>query len=301
MVGVRVSLSRLVALSLDGLDVDDDRAARVDGLAHALPQGVHVVPVHDADVSEAQLLEEQPGHEQRLHRLLDVFAETVGLRADGGDARNAPLDVFAQARESRVEADAVEVQLKGADVGADRHLVVVDDHHERGAQMPRLIHRLEGDAAGERAVAEDGDHVSRALAGEPGCLHEPEPVADGSGSVTGPDDVVLGFRAAREAAQAAVLTDRIEAVAPAGEQLVGIALVTHIPDDLVARAVEHAVQRHRELDRAQAGRQVAAHLAHAREDGLPDFPGKKRQFGLCELLEVGGSGDLIEIAHRFSV
>jgi len=116
--------------------------------------------------------------------------------------------------------------------------------------------------------------------------------------VAGTDDVVLGLRTAREAAEAAVLTDGAEAVAPAGEQLVRIALVAHVPDDLVARAVEHAVQRHRQLDRAQAGGQVAAHLTDAREDGLPDLTGEKRQFRLGELLEVGGVGDLIEIAHR---
>ena len=71
---VRARLGRLVALALDRLDVDDDRPARLDGLADALAQGVHVVAVDDADVGEAELLEEHAGHEERLHRLLDVLA-----------------------------------------------------------------------------------------------------------------------------------------------------------------------------------------------------------------------------------
>ena len=161
---VRARLGRLVALALDGLDVDHDRAARVDGLAHALAQRVHVVAVDDADVGEAQLLEEHAGHEQRLHRLLDVLAEAVRLLADGGDAGDAALEVLAQTRERRVETDAVEVELQGADVGADGHLVVVEDHDERGAQVPGLVHRLEGDAAGERPVAEHADDVAGAVA-----------------------------------------------------------------------------------------------------------------------------------------
>ena len=190
-------LGRLVALALDGLDVDDDRAARVDRLADALAQGVHVVAVDDADVGEAQLLEEHARHEQRLHRFLDVLAEAVRLLADGGDAGDAALDVLAQTGERRVEADAVEVELQGAHVGADRHLVVVEDHDQRRAQVPGLVERLEGDAAGERAVAEHADDVAGAFAGELGGLDEAEPVADGGGGVAGADDVVRRLRSGR--------------------------------------------------------------------------------------------------------
>ena len=80
-----------------------------------------------------------------------------------GMLRHAALEVLAQARERRVEADAVEIELQGADVGADGHLVVVEDHDERCAQVTGLVERLEGDAAGERPVAEHADHVAAGL------------------------------------------------------------------------------------------------------------------------------------------
>ena len=94
--------------------------------------------------------------------------------------------------------------------------------------------------------------------------------------------------AVREPGEAAVLPDRAEAVAAAGEQLVRVALVADVPDDLVARALEHAVQRHGELDGAEAGGEVAAGLADAGEDGLADLVGEQREFSLGELSEVGG-------------
>ena len=81
---------------------------------------------------------------------------------------------------------------------------------------------------------------------------------------------------------------RAEAVAPAGEELVRVALVPDVPDDLVARALQHAVQRDGELDGAEAGGEVAAGLADAGEDGLADLVCEQREFSLGELSEVGG-------------
>ena len=102
----------------------------------------------------------QTGTEEGLHALLDVLAQAVGAGADRRDAGDGVLHVLAQPGEPGVEAEAVEVELKGADVGLDRHLVVVEHDDERRAQLAGLVHRLEGDAAGERAVAQHADHVA---------------------------------------------------------------------------------------------------------------------------------------------
>ena len=288
VIGVGPGLRGLVALALDRLDVDDDRPARVDRLADALAQRVHVVPVHHADVREAQLLEEHAGHEERLHRLLDVLAQPVRLAADRGDLGDALLEVLAQAGQGRVEPDAVEIELQGADVGADGHLVVVDDDDQRRVQVPGLVERLEGDAAGERAVAQDADDVAAVATRDAPRLDEPQPVADRRRGVAGAGDVVRRLGAAREPREPPVLPDRAEPLAAAGEQLVRVALMPDVPDDLVARTLEHAVQRDRELHGAETGGEVAAGLADAREDGLADLVGEQREFTLGELSEVGG-------------
>ena len=47
-------------------------------------------------------------------------------------------------------------------------------------------------------------------------------------------------------------------VVAAGEQLVRIALMADVPDELVARRVERVVQRDRQLDDAEPGADVAA-------------------------------------------
>ena len=64
-----------------------------------------------------------------------------------------------------------------------------------------------------------------------------------------------------EAREAVQLPQRVHAVAAPGEDLVRVALVRHVPYDLVLGGIEHIVQRDRQLHHAQRGPQVAADLA----------------------------------------
>jgi len=51
--------------------------------------------------------------------------------------------------------------------------------------------------------------------------------------------------------------------------------MTHIPDDAVARRVEHVVQRDCQFDRTEVGRQVAARLRYAVEHEGAQLVGKR--------------------------
>ena len=57
--------------------------------------------------------------------------------------------------------------------------------------------------------------------------------------------VVGGLGPLGEARQPVLLTQCIHAVPPPRQNLVGIALVRHVPDQLVARRLENGVQRDR--------------------------------------------------------
>ena len=65
------------------------------------------------------------------------------------------------------------------------------------------------------------------------------------------------FRAG-ETAHAVKLAQAIEALAPAGEQLVNVSLVARVPDELVFGGVEDVMQGECELDYAEVARQVPA-------------------------------------------
>ena len=154
-------LGRREALALDGLAVHDHRPVGLERLADRLAQRLHVVAVDHADVGEVELLEEEPGRPVRLQRLLQDRAEPLDLAADaGGQLGERLLDVLARVVELRVEAHAVEVARQRADVRGDRHAVVVHHDHDRHVHAAGVQERLEGHAAGERAVADHRDDLA---------------------------------------------------------------------------------------------------------------------------------------------
>ena len=75
------------------------------------------------------------------------------------------------------------------------------------------------------------------------------------------------LRTLGEARQAAALAQGADAVAPAGQDLVGVALVPDIPYQDIFRRVEQVVQGDGELDHAEPGPEMAAGVGH-RIDGL---------------------------------
>ena len=139
---------------------------------------------------------------------------------------------------------------------------------------PGLVHGLEGDSAGQRAVAQHADHAAVGTAAQTRRFDKAQAVADRRRGVPRADDVVLGLAATGKPGETAVLADGVEALGAAGDDLVGVGLVADVPDDLVARAFEDAVQRDRELNGAEAGGQMAADLADARQDHLAYLVGE---------------------------
>src|SRR5207245_2246455 len=91
--------------------------------------------------------------------------------------------------------------------------------------------------------------------------------------------VVLGLAPHEESRDAAELTERVELIPPASEHLVDVRLMTGVPHDLVARRIEHPVQRNGELDGAEARADVAAGLLHALDREVADLGAERADLG----------------------
>ena len=108
-----------------------------------------------------------------------------------------------------------------------------------------------------RTVADDGDDLP-VLALQAARHRHAEPGRDRRRGMSGAERVVLAFGTTREAGQAAALAHGANAIAPPGEDLVRIGLMADIPDQPVARRVEHRVEGDGQLDHAERGAEVAA-------------------------------------------
>ena len=110
-------------------------------------------------------------------------------------------------------------------------------------------------------------------------------------------DVVLGLVDRAERGQPAVLADRAERVAAAGEDLVRVGLVTDVPEDLVGRRVQQRVQGDRDLARAEVGAEVPADLPHGVDQQLAHLLRDLGQLVLRERVQVLRAVDAVEEGH----
>ena len=81
-------------------------------------------------------------------------------------------------------------------------------------------------------------------------------------------DALVGLR---KAGEPAVLPQRRELLHAPGQRLVGVALMPDVEHETIPRRVKDAVDRHRQLHRAEVRRQVTAGLGDA-------FQQKRMQF-----------------------
>jgi hypothetical protein len=160
------------------------------------------------------------------------------------------------------------------------------------------VERLERHSAGESAVSYDRHDLAVVAVAAAHGLLEAHRVGDRCGRVARAHDVVLGLEHRAERREASVLADGRELVAAAGEDLVGIGLVAHVPEDLVARRVEQRVQCHGDLAGAEIGAEVPADLADRFDDQLAHFLCDLLQPLLVEAVQVLRGVDLVEKAHE---
>src|SRR5450830_554610 len=106
--------------------------------------------------------------------------------------------------------------------------------------------------------------------------------------------VIRGFIGIHKPADPPTLPERAERRVAAGEKLVRIALVTHVPDELVRRRIQRHVECDGQLDGSQIRRQVPTVDRARVENDLPAFGRQRPQ--LCDVkpANVGRRGDVLE-------
>ncbi len=207
-----------------------ERLHEIEGAQH----GVDVVPVDGPEVAESQLLEQHARRPEVLDALLDRLRELHhGLAAD---QVRRPLDevlhVLAHPVGERARDRRAEVLVDGADVGGDRHAVVVEHHDDVALGMARVVHRLVGQSAGERTVSHHGHHVVGISLEVARRCHAVRRGERRSGMARA-ELIVLTLDASQEARQPTLLTQGGQAIVPTAQHLPGVPLVPHIPHDLV--------------------------------------------------------------------
>ena len=255
---------------------------------------LQVVAVTGPRVLEAEAVEDRVGLHQLLHRLLEAPGRLVRLPAESRELLQSVRDLLLQPLVPGVDLELGQVPREPADGGGVGATVVVEDHDQVGRlEVCDLVQGLPGHAARERAVADDRHNVAGDAVAQTG-LGDPQGVRQGGRGVAVLDQVVLALRAAGVAGQPTRLTEAVEGGGATGQQLVDVGLVSGVPDDRVARALEHPVHGQRELDDAEVGRKVAARLSDLFDEECSDLPRQLFELGTAEPADIRGGLDGLE-------
>lgn len=122
--------------------------------------------------------------------------------------------------------------------------------------MTGVVQGLVGHACSQRPIANHRNHLvtqSFPVARQ----RQPQRRGQRVARVAGDVGIVTALGRIGETGQATVLPQRMEGLVTAGEQLVGVRLVPHIPQNAVVGGIERPVQRDGELDCAEAGGKVS--------------------------------------------
>ena len=251
---------------------------------------IEVVAVDRPHIVEAEFLEEGAagGHPAGIFlRLARHVLE--GTRQMVGDF----LAELADTLIGPARHQARQIGAHAADRRGDRHVVVVKDDDQAARRLGGVVHGLIGHAGAHRAVADhryDVVVVATHVAGH----GEAQGRRYRRGGMGGAERIVGAFRALGEARQATALAQGADAIAPAGQDLMRIGLVTDIPNHDVSGCVEHVVQGDGQLDHPEPGAQVTACLGHRVDRLRAEFVGQLTQFRQVQTAGVGRCVDGVQ-------
>ncbi len=112
--------------------------------------------------------------------------------------------------------------------------------------------------------------------------------------MSGTKGIICTFSAFGETGQAAFLTQGPDTVAPARQNLMGVALVTHVKDQFVSWCIKDSVDRCRKLDHTQRRPKVTAGLGDSRYNLGTDLIGQSRQRSVRHPSQIRRSGHGVE-------
>ena len=104
--------------------------------------------------------------------------------------------------------------------------------------------------------------------------------------------VVLALVGRGERPQAAQMAIGGEGVTPAGQDFVACRLMSHVPDDAIARRLENIVERNRQFHHAERTGEVTWIAGHVADDFLPQLIAQLRQRLDGQRPEVGREIDI---------
>jgi len=234
-----------------------------------------VMAINRAHVGEAELLEHRTHlrHRKAPHALLQAIQFRRDLSTHEGEMLHALLNASGEKLHGWAQPHAVEVGRERSHRRRDRHVVVIENNEQRcRRKVTCMVDGLECHPTGERSVTDDSDALEGLTASIPGDGH-PESRRNRRARMASAEMIELALTAFQIAGHTTFLAKRVEIGVTAGEQFVGVSLVSHIPDHPVVIKIQGLVEGKGQFDDTQTWAEMAATVGNDLEMTLTNLSG----------------------------
>ena len=171
-------------------------------------------------------------------------------------------------------SDAVQILRDTTHIFRNGHIVIIQYNNKIGFQIGSVVQGLISHAAGHGTIT---DHGYNGMIGSRNitCFYQPQSCRNGGRAVSCIKGITITLLTFWESTHSAELTQTGETLSSSGQQLMGIRLMSHIPDYLVVRKIQKQMECHSQLHSSQIGTQMSTRHT----DGL----NQKLSYFLCQL------------------
>src|SRR5262245_34022807 len=181
-------------------------------LFQRVDQALQMMAVDRTNVVEAQFMKQKSRDHKGLHGVNHVLADLDEARTDARNSEQHRLDFLLKSVIYLTSHDAVQIPRNGANIGRNRHFIVVQDDQQLLLQMARLVDSLERDASGKPSVTDDRHHVVVLMLQVASDSHA-QCSGNGSRSVSYIERVENALFAPRKSRNAFILSEGVKLVA----------------------------------------------------------------------------------------
>ena len=250
--------------------MDQDRPLHLPDILECLNQIVQTMAIDGPDIFEAQLLKEESRHQKTLQGFLRLFGKPGNRLSDSGKGFKKGHHLVPEPIDKLPGHESVEVGGEGAHIRGNRHLIIIQDHDQIPIDMARLIEAFKGKACGHRPVSDDGDDLSSFVLVPEGFSHS-KGRRDGCPAVARIEGIVRTLLPLRKPADPSVLPQGMKTILSSRQELMGITLMPHVPDQLVPRKIEDIMQGKGQLHDPQIGGKMPPVFGYGGNDLFPNL------------------------------
>ena len=177
--------------------------------------------------------------------------------------------------------EAGQVAAETAHIGVDRHTVVIENNDHGLPGGAGIVEPLEAEATGHGTVADQGDNAVILVEQGSGVGHT-QGHRNGVGGVACDESNMLALIGLGKARKTAQLPQCMKQRLSPGQNLMAVALVSHIKNQTVLGGVKHPMNSHRQLHDAQVGGQMTTGFRHIFHQKVPKLPAKLVHLGTIQ-------------------